>query len=305
MASPTPPAAAPAPAAADWLLFLTPSLIWGTTWYAIKFQLGAVAPEASVGYRFALAAALLFGWCLVRGTALSFDRRRHAAFALLGALLYGANYVLVYLSEAYLASGVVALLFGTMVLWNLVGARLLFGTPLTAPVIAGATLGLAGVTLVVWPDLLALGRGAGQGLGVLLALTSTVIASAGNLWSQRLFRAGIPVVACTAWSMAYGAALVLLWCVVRGVPFTFDNAPPYLWSLGYLAVFGSIAAFITYLTLLQRIGAGRAGYTSVVIPVVAMGTSTVFEGYRWTAPAAAGMVLVLIGNVLILRKRGS
>ena len=302
---PSPTAAAPAPAGADWLLFVAPSLIWGTTWYAIKFQLGVVAPEASVGYRFALAAALLFGWCLLRGTSLTFDRRTHAAFALLGALLYGVNYVLVYLSEAYLASGVVALLFGTMVLWNLVGARLLFGTRLTAPVVGGAALGLVGVTMVVWPDLLALGRGAGQGYGVLLALTSTVIASTGNLWSQRLFRSGVPVVACTAWSMAYGAGLVLLWCAVRGVPFTFDTSLHYLVSIAYLAVFGSIAAFITYLTLLQRIGAGRAGYTAVVIPVVAMGTSTVFEGYRWSALAAAGMALVLIGNVLILRKRGA
>ena len=291
------------PATSDWLLFLVPSFIWGTTWYAIKFQLGVVPPEASVAYRFALAALLLFAWCLARGVALAFDARAHASFAALGVLQFGLNYVLVYLSEAHLTSGVVALLFGLMVLWNIAGARLFFGTRITAQVVTGAALGLLGVALVVWPDLAHLGGAPGQALGVLLALLSTLAASAGNLWSQHLYRRGLPVVASTTWSMAYGAASVAAWCALRGTPFTFDASAPYLASLGYLALFGSVFAFVTYLTLLKRIGAGRSGYTSVVIPVLAMATSTVFEDYRWTPLAVAGMMLVLAGNVLILRRR--
>jgi drug/metabolite transporter (DMT)-like permease len=288
-----------ATAASDWLLFLVPSVIWGTTWYAIKFQLGPVAPEASVAYRFTAAALLLLGWCALRRLPLSFGRRDHLRFALLGLLLFGLNYVLVYWSEAHLTSGLVALLFGLMVFWNLLGARLLFGSALTAGALGGAALGLVGVG----PDLAGLGAEAGQGLGVALALLGTLAASAGNLWSQRLYRGGVPVVPSTAWAMLYGAAVVGLWCAARGVPFAWDRSAAYAVSLAYLALFGSVFAFVSYLTLLRRIGAGRAGYTAVVIPVMAMGTSTVFEGYRWSGASLAGMGLVLAGNVLVLRRR--
>jgi drug/metabolite transporter (DMT)-like permease len=218
-------------------------------------------------------------------------------------LQYAINYVLVYLSERTLTSGLVALLFGMLVLWNIAGARLVFGTPLTPGVVVGAVLGLAGVTLVVWPDLVQLRSGGGQPLGVALATAATLTASAGNLWSQQIYRRGLPVLQSTAFSMAYGASAVALYCALRGIPFTFDASLTYVASLGYLVLFGSVFAFLSYLTLLKRIGAGPAGYTSVVIPVLAMGTSTVFEGYRWTALALSGMGLVLAGNVLILRKR--
>jgi drug/metabolite transporter (DMT)-like permease len=289
-------------AAADWLLLLVPSFIWGTTWFAIKFQLGAVAPEASVAYRFALASALLLAWCALRGIPLGFDRRTHAALALMGLLQFALNYVLVYLSEQSLTSGVVALLFGLLVFWNLLGARVFFGSRIAPPMLAGAALGIAGVTLVVWPDLARLGRAPGQALGVGMALVGTVAASAGNLWSQRLYRRGVAVVPSTAWGMLYGSLAVTGYCALRGIRFTFDASLPYLASLGYLALFGSVFAFIAYLTLLKRIGAGRSGYTAVVIPVLAMATSTVFEGYRWSAPSLGGMLLVLAGNALMLRR---
>jgi len=289
-------------AAADWLLFLAPSFIWGTTWLAIKFQLGAVAPEASVAYRFGLASLLLFGWCAVRGIRLRFDARTHAALALLGVLQFDLNYVCVYLAEQHLTSGLVALLFGLLVLWNLVGARAFFGTALRVPVAVGAASGLLGVTLVVWPDLGQIRGAPGQAWGIALAVLGTLAASAGNLWSQRVYRNGVAVAPGTAWAMLYGALAVAASCAVRGVPFAFDASLPYLASLAYLTLFGSVFAFVAYLTLVRRIGAGRAGYTAVVIPVLAMATSTVFEGYRWSGPALAGMALVLIGNVLMLRR---
>ena len=166
---------------------------------------------------------------------------------------------------------------------------------------------MVGVALVVWPDLARLGHGGGRaqglGIGIALALAGTLSASAGNLWSQRIYQRGIPVVPSTAWAMLYGALAVTGWCALRGVPFSFDPSLPYLASLAYLALFGSVFAFVSYLTLLRRIGAGRAGYSAVLIPVLAMGVSTAFEGYRWTAPALAGMALVLAGNVLVLRRR--
>ncbi len=291
-------------ALAEWLLFLVPAFIWGTTWFAIKFQLGTVAPEVSVAYRFGAAALLLLGWCALRGIRLGFGLRAHASLALLGVLQYALNYVLVYSSEQYLTSGLVALVFVLLVLWNLVGARLLFHSPMPAPVVVGAALGMLGVTLVLWPELSQLRDAPGQAWGVTLAVLGTISASAGNLWSQRLYRGSVPLVPSTAWAMLYGSVAVALYCAVRGTPFVLDRSIPYLASLAYLAVFGSVFAFIAYLTLLRHIGAGRSGYTAVVIPVLAMATSTVFEGYRWSALALAGMALVLAGNVLMLRRAG-
>jgi len=296
--------ARPAPGTASgWILFLVPCAIWGTTWLVIKFQLGVVAPEASVAYRFGLASLLLFGWCLLRGVGLRYDAGAHASFALLGVLNFGLNYVLVYLSEGYLTSGLVAVLFALIVFWNLVGARVFFGSPAPRAVVAGAALGLSGVAFLFWPDLTGLRPAPGQGLGMLLALLGSLVASAGNLFSQRLYGRGVPIVPSTAWAMGYASLAVALSCGVRGIPFAFDASAAYVASLAYLTVFGSVFAFIAYLTLIRRIGAGRAGYTAAVIPVVAMGTSTAFEGYRWSGLALAGMGLVLAGNVLVLRAK--
>jgi drug/metabolite transporter (DMT)-like permease len=289
------------PGASSLLLFFTPTFIWGTTWLVIKFQLGQVAPEVSVAWRFALAAALLLGWCALRGLPLRYALRHHLGFAALGVLLFGLNYVLVYRAEATLTSGLVAVLFAFMVFWNLLGARVFFGTPAPAAVLVGAVLGVSGVGLLFWPELAGLRRDSGLLEGVAYAVASTALASGGNLLSQRLFGRGVGVVPGTAFAMGYAALLLVGWCAVAGVPFAFDTRAPYVLSLLYLAVLGSVVAFVAYLTLLQRIGAGRAGYSAAVIPVVAMLASTLFERYRWTAPAVAGMVLVLAGTVLVLR----
>jgi drug/metabolite transporter (DMT)-like permease len=289
------------PGASNLLLFVIPTFIWGTTWLVIKFQLGLVEPEVSVAWRFALASALLLGWCLVRRLPLRFPPRAHLGFAALGVMLFGLNYVLVYRAEATLTSGLVAVLFSFMVFWNLLGARLFFGTPAPAAVLIGAVLGVSGVALLFWPEVAGLRAHTTPLAGFAYATASTLVAAGGNLYSQRLFGRGVPVVPGTAFSMGYAALLTMGWCGVRGVPFAFDARAPYVLSLLYLAVFGSVVAFVSYLTLLQRIGAGRAGYSAAVIPVVAMLASTLFERYRWTAPAVAGMALVLAGTVLVLR----
>ncbi|HEY6099113.1 MAG TPA: DMT family transporter [Anaeromyxobacter sp.] len=285
----------------DWLLFVIPSLIWGTTWLVIKFQLGVVAPEVSVAWRFGIAALLLLGWCAARGIPLRASARDHARFVLLGVLQFGLNYVLVYLSEQFLTSGLVSVLFVMLVFWNLLGARLLFRSRAPAPVLAGAVLGALGVALVFLPELRQLRAAPGLASGVVLAVLATLVASAGNLLSQHLYARGVAIVPSTAWSMAYASLSVAAYCAVRGIPFRFDASPSYVASLLYLAVFGSVCAFVAYLTLLRRIGAGRSGYTAAAIPVLAMITSTAFEGYRWSAPALGGMALVLAGNVLVLR----
>nr|WP_275976495.1 EamA family transporter [Geothrix alkalitolerans] len=284
-------------------LYLASILIWGSTWIAITYQYGRVAPEVSVAYRFALAATLLAVWCLLRGLKLRFTRREHGWLALQGALMFGINYVCVYLAEQRIPSGLMAVIFSLMAVLNLIGARLFFGTPLTRRAMAGMALGVAGVAIVCLPGAAGPLQGGLSRAGLLFALAGTVAASLSNLVSQRNQRQGIPVVQGNAVGMAYGAAFVALFCWAAGRPFTFDPSPRYLGSLAFLSLFGSILAFGAYLTLVGRIGAGRAGYAMIVIPVVALALSTAFEGLQWRWGMALGAALCLAGNALVLPKR--
>jgi len=260
-----------------------------------------VAPEVSVVYRFALAAVLLASWCALTGQSLRFPRRTHLHLAALGAMLFGFNYVGVYWAEEYVTSGLVAVLFSTIVFMNPAGMRLAFGTPLSTRTLIAATMGVAGVTLLFLPELNQATQGGSAGYGVAFALGATVIACGGNLIAIRNHKAAIPTFPGTAWCMTYGALSAVLASVVRGVPWSFDTSLAYLLSLAYLSVFGSIIAFGAYLTLLNRVGGGPAAFVAVATPVIALALSTLFEGYRWTWVAAVGVVLAVAGNWLALR----
>ena len=282
-------------------LFAVASAIWGSTWLAIKYQLTDVAPEVSVAYRFALASALLAVWCVGTGRSLRFSRKDHAYLAAVGVTMFGLNYIGIYWAERLVASGLVAVLFSTIVFLNPIGMRVFFGTPLTARTFIAAAMGVAGVALLFLPELAQARGGGAATYGVAFGLGATVIASGGNLIAQRNQRAGIPTLAGNCWGMAYGALVAAVAASVQGAEWTFDAQPGYIVSLAYLALFGSVIAFGAYLTLLRRIGATRAAYTAVATPVIALALSTLFEGYRWTWVGALGVVLAIAGNALALR----
>ncbi|TMH99203.1 MAG: EamA family transporter [Betaproteobacteria bacterium] len=279
-------------------LFSIATLIWGSTWLAITFQLGSVAAEASVVYRFALAALMLAAWCLATGRSLRFPVAQHAWFASQGALLFGLNYLCVYWAEQHIASGLVAVLFSLIVFLNLVGVRVFFATPVNRRTALGAALGVAGVTLLFWRELAGMQTDALR--GILFGLAATVFASGGNLLAVRNQRRGIPLLPGVAWGMTYGTLTIAIVAALNDIVWTFDPRPGYVLSLLYLAAFGSVIAFAAYLTLLGKIGAARAGYVGVAVPVVALLLSTVFEHYEWTLPALAGAALCIAGNVLVL-----
>lgn len=285
------------------VLFLIATAIWGSTWLAIKFQLGVVAPEASVAYRFALAAVLLAAACAARGRSLAFPARTHGWMAAQGATFFGLNYIGLYVAERHVASGLVAVVFTTIVFITPIGTRIAFGTPIAPRVIVGAALGVLGVAMLFLPEL----RGAGDDvqtlLGIGYAFGATVIAAIGNLITMRLQREKVPVFTGTAWGMAYGALTAAFCATLAGISWTFDARPPYVVSLAYLVVLGSVVAFGAYFLLLRQVGASLASFVGVSTPVVAMLLSSLFEGYRWTATAVLGVVLAVIGNVLALRGR--
>jgi len=285
------------------LLYGLTVLFWGTSWLAIKFQLGVVAPEVSVAYRFYLAAALALIMCAVGRRPMRYGARDHAFMALQGLCLFSTNYFLIYLGAQYLTTGLVAVVFSMVVVFNIFGNALLFGGVLEARVLAGAACGLAGMGLVFWPEIARFDAAGSGALGLGLALAGTGFASCGMLtsaWNQR--RRALPVFQTNAYGMLYGAAMVTVFSLARGRPFDFDPSLAYVGSLVYLAVFATVVAFWTYLTLVGRIGPDRAGYATVLFPILALALSTVFEGFAWTAMAALGVGLVLAGNAIILTK---
>lgn len=282
------------------LIFAVVVLIWGTTWFAIKFQLGVVAPEVSLVYRFGLAAACVFVFARMTGSPLSLSWRDHRFVALQGATLFCLNYWLTYLSTQYLTSGLVAVLFTSIIFFNLVNSRVIFGAAVEPRVLAAAAAGVIGVALLFLPELRAALGNPSILHGAGLALGATYLASLGNMAATRNTRGGLPVVTVNAYGMAYGAIGLALIAVLRGTPVAFDWHWPYVVSLLYLSLAGTSLAFSLYLALIRRIGATRASYSSVLFPVVALAVSTVFESYRWSLPALVGLAALVAGNALAL-----
>ncbi len=285
------------------LLYTLTVLLWGTSWIAVKLHLGVVAPEVSVVYRFVGAAAVMFVLCLVLRRPMRFRLADHAFMALQGVFLFSTNYFLIYLGTQYLTSGLVAVAFSTVVAMNILGSALLFRTTVRIGVVAGALFGLAGLALVFWPELIAFDVSREGARGLVLSLLGTASASCGMLtsaWNQA--RRGLPVIQTNAYGMLYGAAFITLLTVLMGGEFNFDPSATYVLSLAYLTIFATVLAFWSYLTLVGRIGADRAAYSTVLFPIVALAISTWVEDFEWTALAALGIVLVLVGNALILKK---
>ena len=277
-------------------------LIWGSTWFAIKFQLGVVAAEVSLVYRFALASGILLLFCLLTRRRLRYSPEQHGYIALQGLFLFSSNYLIFYWATELLTSGIVALMFSTVILLNIVNGAIFLRSPVSARVIVGAACGIAGIAAIFWSEISAVDNSAAAWRGLWMCLFATYLASVGNILSARNQKHGIPVVQTNAWGMAYGTLIMLVYALTSGVPFNYDPDLAYTLSLLYLAIFGSILAFGAYLTLVGRIGADRAAYAAVLFPVIALGLSTLFEDYRWTLRAVIGIALVLLGNYIVLAR---
>lgn len=283
-------------------LYLTCVLIWGSTWFAIRFQLGVVAAEVSLVYRFSLAAILLLLYCLLSKKNLRFSVSQHLFIGLQGLFLFSTNYLIFYWATGLLTSGIVALLFSTVILMNIVNGAIFLRQPIKGSVVLGALVGIAGIASVFWSEVEGLQNDTASWQGLWMCLFATFLASIGNILSARNQQQSLPVLQTNAWGMAYGALIMLGYVFFSGATFDYDASPAYSLSLVYLSVFGSIFAFGSYLTLIGRIGADKTAYAAVLFPIIALGISTLFENYQWSAEAVFGFVLVLIGNYLVLKK---
>ncbi|UUY06424.1 DMT family transporter [Pseudomonas sp. J452] len=283
-------------------LYLLTVLIWGTTWIALKLQLGEVAIPVSIAYRFALAALVLFAILLLSGRLQPMNRRGQLICLAQGLCLFCINFMCFYTASQWIPSGLVAVIFSTATLWNALNARIFMGRRIAANVLAGGALGMLGLGLLFWPQLAGHEASRESLIGLGLALIGTLCFSAGNLLSSLQQQAGLRPLTTNAWGMLYGALLLVGYCLVSDIPFTFEYSTRYVGTLLYLAIPGSVIGFTAYLTLVGRLGPERAAYCTVLFPVVALNISVFAEGYQWTAPALFGLLLVMLGNVLVFRQ---
>lgn len=301
MSSSLAPSAPGSPAGrTDLALYATLVVVWGTSWISIRYQLGVVSPAVSLLWRFVLAAALCWAIALWRGEAMRFPIRRHLWFALAGVLLFSTNFLMFYMAGAYVPSGLLAVVFALASPVNLALAALFFRRPVERRVLAGAAVGIAGVALLYAPEILGHAFDAAAFAGLALAVAGTLSFCLGNMAMSVIQQAGVSDYAATAWGMTYSVLWLLAICLVSGAEFTIDLSAHYLIALVWLAAGASVAAFIAYLALIKRVGPGRAGFATVLFPVVALAISSVFENYDWTPLALAGLALVAAGNVLVL-----
>ncbi len=290
-------------------IFSTPMLyvfaigIWGSTWYIITLQLGVVAEEVSIGYRFCIASLVLFLWGAFRGKDFSFPWEDHRIFMFKGVALYSIGYFFAYYAGGAIPSGLNAVLFSSIVIFNIFNAAIFFKQKISFLTLFGAAFGLGGLTLIFLPELRSLdmqNRSVLIGMG--FAVLGGLIGSFGNIASMKSQNRGVRIIEANAFSMGYGGLLSLFIALVMGESLTFDMSFSYVGSLLYLAIFGSIVTFGCYLKVLGRLGADKAAYPMVLIPVTALFISVIFEGYQWSAYAVWGIALMVLGNIMITVK---
>jgi drug/metabolite transporter (DMT)-like permease len=306
-----PPPGAPAFAGATSMLqprillpFLLITLIWSSTWIVIKDQLGTVPPAWSVTYRFVVAASAMFAWAAASGAPLRIGRRGHLFAALFGVPQFCLNFNFVYAAEHHVTSGLVATVFALLMVPNSALAWLFLKQKATWGFVAGSAIACAGVALLFVQEIRASPASTVEVLvGIGLTLLGVLSASVANILQASRGVAAWPLASLLAWGMVYGIiANALLALVVAGAP-VIETRPAYWFGLVYLGLFASALAFPLYFSVMRSVGPGKAAYSSVLVPILAMALSTAFEGYRWSTLALAGGATALTGLVIALRSR--
>ncbi|MGB7373425.1 DMT family transporter [Pontixanthobacter sp.] len=287
------------------LPFLLVALIWGSTWYVITGQISDVPASWSITYRFALATPAMFVVALAMGRSLAIGRAGHGLAVFIGLTQFCLNFNFVYRAELHLTSGVVAVMFGLLMVPNVLFGRLILKQPVTARFLAGSSVAIAGIALLLLHEARLSPLGGNVGLGVLLAIGGILAASIANVVQANETGRALPMVSLLAWSMLYGTIIDFGLAWITAGPPVFPDRWDYWAGAAWLGLAGSVVTFPLYYTIVRTIGAGRAAYNSVMVIIVAMLISTFVEGYQWSWLAAGGGVLALSGMVLALRARKS
>jgi len=279
--------------------FLAVILIWGSTWLVIRDQIAAVPAEWTVTYRFVLGAVGMAGLAAARRESLWIGAEGLRVAALVGVMQFSANYLFVYHAEGHIASGLVAVIYALLMVPNALLSGVVLGARLRGRFLAGSGVAIVGIAMLMAKEYQG-GAGVKALIGVALALGGMVSASVANVVQATKAGRRQAVVPLLMWAMVVGALVdAAVAYAVAGAPVL--QAPMRFWAgVAYLALAGSVLTFPIYFALIRSMGAGRAAFSQVAVPVVAMGLSTVFEGYRWTGLAVAGCGLALAGLVIAL-----
>lgn len=284
-------------------LYLTTILVWGSTWLAIKYQVGDVPAIQSVLYRFLIAAILLQLFLVITRRAQLYNLTAHKLFAVLGFSLFGFNYWLFYLAAEYgLTTGLEAVIFSFLISMNMFNNFIFFKQRPEIKTLIGAAIGLLGIAALFQDDIAELFNGTAIGIGILFSIIATYLASLGNMASRKLTAMNVNVINANGWGMTYGVGFLAITAMLTTDDFEFSTASDYLISLFILAILGSIVAFGAYLTLLGRIGTDKAAYATIIFPIIALMLSSIFESYQWSMVKYFGIGLILLGNIIILTK---
>ncbi|MEK0436308.1 MAG: hypothetical protein RLZZ530_273 [Pseudomonadota bacterium] len=285
------------------VLFITTLICWSPTWYLIKFQFGIVDPLISIFYRFFIASTIVFIFLILFKKKLLFNLYQHLRFLLLGVTLFSLNYIFFYLANTYLISGIVTIAFSTILIMNILGERIYFNIKSSKQTLMAAGFGIIGILIIFEKELLNFKIQDKTHIGIILSFIATFWASTGNLIHQKNSKDKIPFIQSIAYGMFYGSIFTLIVAKFRGAELIFDYSFSYISSLLYLAIIGSVVAFYLYLKLLENIGSARAGYMGVVMPIIALIISTIFEGLQWTNNLIFGLPILIFGCVLILNQK--
>ncbi len=284
-----------------WQVFLACVAVWGTTWHAITWQLADLGPEFGVAVRFGLAGALLLALAVSRGESLRFSVHTHLVLAVQGIFLYGVSYICVYRAEQHVASGLVAVGYSASPLLVGAGAAWLFGAPISRRFTVGGVLGVVGIALVFWPEIVRPARPGNDGaLGATFTAGAVLLSTVGALVSSRNRGRGLALVPAMGAGMIYGAVAALVVTAISDARIGWPASWQSWAALGWLAVAGSIVAFAAFLTLQERLGAGPAGTVGVMVPMVALVVSVGLEGFRPQPATFVGAAIALLGNALML-----
>ena len=283
-------------------LFISTLIVWGPTWYIIKFQLGIVDPMTSVFYRFFLSSIIILVFCVFKKINLRFSLKEHLLIAALGISLFNINYVFFYLSTVHLISGFVALCFSSILFMNVVNNIVFKRKYPKIMTLVGGLIGTLGLLFIFYDEIINFEFSKSTSIGILLGVLATYFASIGNLISEYTSKVKLNVVAVTGYGMLYGSVTLLIYLLVVGIDLNFDFSYRYIISLLYLSIFGSVFGFILYLSIIKNIGANDAAYVAIIMPLIALIISTIFEGLIWDMNLYIGAFLVLFGNILILKR---
>lgn len=284
------------------LAYLICTLIWGSTWIAIKYQIGVVPESVSLVYRFGLAAVILLAYVLIRRQNIVYPRKLHLWLAGLGATMFCFNYLLTYLSAHYLNSGLMAVVFSVSAVFGVLNAGLFLKEKISLRLWVGAIIGTIGIYILFRHKVGAVEYAQGIVLGFVFALTASYLSSVGNMIIVQLQKNQVPTLQANLWGMMYGVAMQVIVVLLSGERFVFDSAMPYVVSLLYLTLFGSVIAFALWFMLIRKIGIARAGYMGLATPIIALLISTFFENFEWTLEKMAGVTIVLLGKALVMTK---